>query len=98
MVKHYSKLTQEQLDELLNTELAEYVIDTGAKHTIPHPILGDSGLSQRTVNSLEEKGVYTLRDLLGLDLEQLREVKNFGEKSEKVVFSVLRRLGFWRKT
>ena len=39
------------------------------------------GLTVRTTNCLEEKGIFTVRDLLNSTREDLLSISNFGEKT-----------------
>lgn len=54
------------------------------------------GLSVRTTNCLEEKGIFTVRDLLHSSPEQLLSIANFGEKTLEEVYKALERFGFYR--
>jgi DNA-directed RNA polymerase subunit alpha len=53
-------------------------------------------LQVRTTNCLEEKGIFTVRDLLNSDPETLLSISNFGEKTLDEVYSALEKLGFYR--
>ncbi|XZE35461.1 DNA-directed RNA polymerase subunit alpha C-terminal domain-containing protein [Pirellulaceae bacterium SH501] len=58
------------------------------------------GLQVRTTNCLEEKGIFTVRDLLNSTPETLLSIANFGEKTLEEVYQSLERLGYhraWRK-
>ena len=55
------------------------------------------GLSVRTTNCLEEKGIFTVRDLLNSTPEHLLSISNFGEKTLEEVYSALEAIGFCRK-
>jgi len=55
------------------------------------------GLSVRTTNCLEEKGIFTVRDLLHCTREDLLSISNFGEKTLEEVFKALEGIGFLRK-
>lgn len=58
------------------------------------------GLSVRTTNCLEEKGVFTVQDLLNCSREDLLSISNFGEKTLEEVYLALEGVGFfrnWRK-
>ena len=39
------------------------------------------GLSVRTTNCLEERGIFTVNDLLNCSPEDLLDISNFGEKT-----------------
>lgn len=53
-------------------------------------------LQVRTTNCLEEKGIFTVRDLLNSKPETLLSISNFGEKTLEEVYQALERLGFHR--
>jgi DNA-directed RNA polymerase subunit alpha len=55
------------------------------------------GLSVRTTNCLEERGVFTVKDLLHCTPEFLLSISNFGEKTLEEVYKALERVGFYRK-
>lgn len=55
------------------------------------------GLSVRTTNCLEERGIFTVRDLLHCTREDLLSISNFGEKTLEEVYSALEGIGFVRK-
>jgi len=54
------------------------------------------GLSVRTTNCLEERGIFTVRDLLNSTPEQLLSIANFGEKTLEEVYKALEKFGFCR--
>jgi DNA-directed RNA polymerase subunit alpha len=54
------------------------------------------GLSVRTTNCLEERGIFTVRDLLHCDREDLLGISNFGEKTLEEVYKALEDIGFYR--
>lgn len=54
------------------------------------------GLSVRTTNCLEEKGIFTVRDLLKTTPEDLLSISNFGEKTLEEVYKALANIGFHR--
>jgi DNA-directed RNA polymerase subunit alpha len=56
------------------------------------------GLSVRTTNCLEEKGIFTVRDLLNSKPEDLLSIANFGEKTLEEVYQALEKFGFYRPT
>jgi DNA-directed RNA polymerase subunit alpha len=56
------------------------------------------GLSVRTTNCLEERGIFTVRDLLNCTPEDLLAISNFGEKTLEEVYTALDGIGFHRKT
>jgi DNA-directed RNA polymerase subunit alpha len=53
------------------------------------------GLTVRTANRLEEKGLLTIRDLLHCTKPDLMGIPNFGEKTYEEVMLGLRRMGFY---
>lgn len=54
------------------------------------------GLSVRTTNCLEERGVFTVQDLLNCSREDLLSISNFGEKTLEEVYKALESVGFYR--
>jgi DNA-directed RNA polymerase subunit alpha len=56
------------------------------------------GLSVRTTNCLEEKGIFTVNDLLHSTRDDLLSISNFGEKTLEEVYRALEGIGFYRKT
>jgi DNA-directed RNA polymerase subunit alpha len=54
------------------------------------------GLAVRTTNCLEEKGVFTVYDLLNCSREDLLSISNFGEKTLEEVYKALEGIGFYR--
>jgi len=55
------------------------------------------GLSVRTTNCLEEKGIFTVNDLLHSTREELLSIANFGEKTLEEVYKALEKIGFYRQ-
>jgi DNA-directed RNA polymerase subunit alpha len=55
------------------------------------------GLSVRTTNCLEERGIFTVNDLLHCTREDLLAISNFGEKTLEEVYKALEGIGFYRK-
>ena len=55
------------------------------------------GLSVRTTNCLEERGIFTVRDLLNCTRDDLLNISNFGEKTLEEVYSSLASVGFHRE-
>ena len=55
------------------------------------------GLSVRTTNCLEERGIFTVEDLLHCTREDLLSISNFGEKTLEEVYKALEGIGFYRK-
>ena len=54
------------------------------------------GLAVRTTNCLEERGVFTVNDLLHCTREDLLSISNFGEKTLEEVYVALESIGFYR--
>jgi DNA-directed RNA polymerase subunit alpha len=55
------------------------------------------GLSVRTTNCLEERGIFTVQDLLNCTPKYLLSISNFGEKTLEEVYRALESVGFFRK-
>jgi DNA-directed RNA polymerase subunit alpha len=55
------------------------------------------GLAVRTTNCLEEKGVFTVHDLLNCSRDDLLSISNFGEKTLEEVYMALEGIGFYRE-
>jgi DNA-directed RNA polymerase subunit alpha len=54
------------------------------------------GLAVRTTNCLEERGVFTVNDLLHCTRDDLLSISNFGEKTLEEVYKALESVGFYR--
>jgi len=54
------------------------------------------GLSVRTTNCLEERGIFTVLDLLHCTRDDLLSISNFGEKTLEEVYKALEEIGFFR--
>lgn len=54
------------------------------------------GLTVRTTNCLEERGIFTVEDLLKCTREDLLGISNFGEKTLGEVYLALEGIGFFR--
>jgi DNA-directed RNA polymerase subunit alpha len=54
------------------------------------------GLSVRTTNCLEERGIFTVEDLLNCTRDDLLSISNFGEKTLEEVYHALEGVGFYR--
>ena len=54
------------------------------------------GLSVRTTNCLEERGIFTVKELLNCTREDLLGISNFGEKTLGEVYAALEGIGFFR--
>ncbi len=55
------------------------------------------GLSVRTTNCLEERGIFTVFDLLQRTPTDLLSISNFGEKTLEEVYKALEGVGFHRR-
>ena len=56
------------------------------------------GLSVRTTNCLEERGIFTVNDLLYCTRDDLLAISNFGEKTLEEVYKALEGVGFYRSS
>jgi DNA-directed RNA polymerase subunit alpha len=54
------------------------------------------GLQVRTTNCLEERGIFTVRQLLHASPETLLSIANFGEKTLEEVYLALEQIGYYR--
>ena len=54
------------------------------------------GLTVRTTNCLEERGIFTVDDLLHCTRDDLLGISNFGEKTLEEVYRALEGIGFYR--
>jgi len=54
------------------------------------------GLTVRTTNCLEERGIFTVNDLLNCSPKDLLSISNFGEKTLDEVYAALDKIGFVR--
>ncbi|MEX0642297.1 MAG: DNA-directed RNA polymerase subunit alpha C-terminal domain-containing protein [Pirellulales bacterium] len=71
----------------------EQTRDTSAKLEMS---TAEIGLAVRTTNCLEERGVFTVNDLLHCTREDLLSISNFGEKTLEEVYKSLENIGFYR--
>lgn len=55
------------------------------------------GLTVRTTNCLEERGIFTVRDLLNTRRKDLLSIANFGDKTLDEVYLALAKIGFERR-
>jgi DNA-directed RNA polymerase subunit alpha len=55
------------------------------------------GLTVRTTNCLEERGIFTVSDLLNCTRDDLLSISNFGEKTLEEVYKALEGIGFCRR-
>lgn len=80
------------------TRIPLSLADTQTK--LMHDRLGMStaeiGLSVRTTNCLEERGIFTVRDLLNCKRDDLLAISNFGDKTLEEVYKSLESIGFFR--
>ena len=53
-------------------------------------------MTVRTTNCLEERGIFTVRDLLNTTRAELLSISNFGEKTLEEVYRSLEDIGFRR--
>jgi len=60
--------------------------------------LAEVDLAVRTVNCLEDRGIFTIEDLLKCTAEELLEIPNFGAKTLDTVYDALEEIGFGRAT
>ena len=54
------------------------------------------GLTVRTTNCLEERGIFTVKELLNSTPDTLLSISNFGEKTLDEVYQALEGFGFHR--
>ena len=54
------------------------------------------GLSVRTTNCLEDRGIFTVHDLLHCTSDDLLNISNFGENTFEEVYKALEGIGFYR--
>ncbi len=54
------------------------------------------GLTVRTTNCLEERGIFNVRDLLRSTPKDLLSISNFGEKTLEEVYIALEKIGYAR--
>jgi DNA-directed RNA polymerase alpha subunit len=59
--------------------------------------LSEIDLIVRTVNCLEDEGIFTVQDLLNCTPERLLEIPNLGEKTLETIYAALAKIGFHRK-
>jgi DNA-directed RNA polymerase subunit alpha len=55
------------------------------------------GLPVRTTNCLEQRGIFTVGDLLNCRREDLLKISNFGQKTLEEVYRALEGIGFRRR-
>jgi len=54
------------------------------------------GLSVRTTNCLEDRGIFSVNDLLNCTPKDLLSISNFGEKTLEEVYLALESIGLYR--
>ncbi len=83
----------------MGTRIPLSTIDTGAKDLADKLEMSTAeiGLSVRTTNCLEERGIFTVEDLLNCTRENLLSISNFGEKTLEEVYKALDDIGFQRR-
>ena len=81
------------------TRIALPKIDTQAENLTARLEMSTAeiGLSVRTTNCLEERGIFTVNDLLHCTREDLLSISNFGEKTLEEVYKALEGVGFYRR-
>jgi DNA-directed RNA polymerase subunit alpha len=81
------------------TRIPLCAVDTQIKslHNRLEMSTAEIGLSVRTTNCLEEKGIFTVNDLLHRTRDDLLSISNFGEKTLEEVYKALEKIGFYRK-
>ena len=82
----------------MGTRIPLSTIDTGAKDLADKLEMSTAeiGLTVRTTNCLEERGIFTVEDLLKCTRENLLSISNFGEKTLEEVYKSLEDIGFRR--
>ncbi len=60
--------------------------------------MAEIGLSVRTINCLEDRGIFTVDNLLHCTRDDLLAISNFGEKTLEEVYRALEGVGFYRKS
>jgi DNA-directed RNA polymerase subunit alpha len=58
--------------------------------------LSEIDLVVRTVNCLEDHGIFTVSDLLNSTPKKLLEIPNLGEKTLETIYAALEKIGFYR--
>lgn len=58
--------------------------------------LSEIDLVVRTVNCLEDHGIFTVADLLNSTPKQLLEIPNLGEKTLETIYVALEKIGYFR--
>ncbi len=60
--------------------------------------MAEIGLSVRTINCLEERGILTANRLLHCTRDDLLSIANFGEKTLEEVYQALEGVGLYRNS
>jgi DNA-directed RNA polymerase subunit alpha len=83
----------------MSTRIPLRTTDTAAKDMADKLEMSTAeiGLSVRTTNCLEERGIFTVNDLLHCSREDLLSISNFGEKTLEEVYRALEGIGFYRQ-
>lgn len=76
--------------------LSVYDEQTRSLHERLEMSTAEIGLSVRTTNCLEERGIFTVNDLLHSTRDDLLSISNFGEKTLEEVYLALENVGFYR--
>lgn len=84
----------------MGTRIALSAADTQAKDMAEKLEMSTAeiALSVRTTNCLEERGIFTVNDLLHCTSDDLLAISNFGEKTLEEVYKALEGIGFFRKS
>ena len=82
----------------MNTRIPLRMIDNRAKDMAEKLEMSTAeiGLSVRTTNCLEERGIFTVNELLRCTRDDLLAISNFGEKTLEEVYQALEGVGFYR--
>ncbi len=82
----------------MGTRIALSTIDTEEKDLRQKLEMSTAeiGLTVRTTNCLEERGIFTVEDLLRCTPQDLLSISNFGEKTLEEVYKALEGIGFSR--
>ena len=83
----------------MGTRVRMSTVDTQAKEMTAKLEMSTAeiGLTVRTTNCLEERGLFTVNDLLHSTREDLLSISNFGEKTLEEVYRALEGIGFCRR-
>ena len=82
----------------MGTRMPLSTVDTDAQGLVDKLEMSTAeiGLTVRTTNCLEERGIFTVEDLLHSTPEELLSISNFGEKTLEEVYKALESIGFYR--